>query len=172
VGDTMTRFENLGIYINHTPGVSIDALKSMARHLVAKYDIDELMVDYLQLMQAQVNGKRITPRAEEVAEIARQLKALAGELNVPIVAPSQINREIERRAGYKVDGEELTYKMPMLSDMRESGEIEQSADGVFAICPSEEDNTRVKLKVLKLDLYFIGSEKRFRPVHDVAEIAR
>jgi replicative DNA helicase len=172
VNEVMEVFERLGIYINHTPAITIDTLKSMARRLLAQHDIDALIVDYLQLLKATINGKRITPRAEEVAEIARQLKELAGELNVPIIAPAQISREVERRAGSKIEGQDFTYKMPMLSDLRESGEIEQSADVVMFLARAEEKEEYVKLSVAKhrmgpvgeLDLYFVGSEKRFYPV--------
>jgi replicative DNA helicase len=172
VGDVMETFERLGIWINHTPGITVDTLKSMARRLIVQHDIDVIIVDYLQLLKVEIGGKRVTPRAEEVAEIARQLKALAGELNVPIVAPAQINREIERRAGSKVAGENYTYKLPMLSDLRESGEIEQSADVVMFLARAEEKEEHVKLYVAKhrngpegeLDLYFVGSETRFYPI--------
>ena len=173
VDEVQSTFEQLGIWINHVPGMTIDTLKSTARRLVTQYSIDLVIVDYLQLLSATINGKRLTPRAEEVAEIARQLKALAGELNVPVVAPAQINREIERRAGSIVEGgEDLTFKIPMLSDLRESGEIENSADVVMFLARSEEREERVKLVVAKhrtgpegeLDLYFVGSETRFYPV--------
>lgn len=161
--------EDFGIYINYTPGITIDTLKSMARRLLSQHDIDMLFVDYVQLLKAEVNGKRITPRAEEVAEIARQLKELAGELNVPIIAPAQISREIERRVASKVEREEYSYKLPMLSDLRESGELEQSADVVMFLARAEENEVHVKLDVAKhrmgptgqLDLYFVGSETRF-----------
>lgn len=176
VGETLDTFEKLGIYINHTPGITTDALKSMARRLVATHDIDIIMVDYLQLLKAETGGKRVTPRAEEVAEIARQLKELAGELNVPIVAPAQVNREIDRRAGSKVQGEDYTYKLPLLSDLRESGELEQSADVVIFLARAEEKEEFVKLDVAKhrmgpvgqLDLYFVGSETRFYPLEEIA----
>jgi len=176
VGDTMDTFEHLGIYINHTPGITIDTLKSMARREVGRHTIDILFVDYLQLLKAEIGGKRITPRAEEVAEIARQLKELAGELNVPIVAPAQINREIDRRAGSKVEGEDYTYKIPMLADLRESGELEQSADVVIFLARAEEKEEYVKLDVAKhrmgpigqLDLYFVGSETRFYSLDETA----
>lgn len=172
VDEVMTRFESLGIWINHTPGITMDTLKSMARTLVAQHAIDVLIVDYLQLLKVMVNGRRVTPRAEEVAEIARQLKELAGELSIPIIAPAQISREVERRAGIQVEGQNLTYKMPVLSDLRESGEIEQSCDVAMMMSRSEEDESRVKLHVAKhrmgpvgeLDLYFRGSENRFYPM--------
>lgn len=172
VGDVLDTFEKLGIWINHTPGITMDSLKSIARRLIAQHNIDVLMIDYLQLLQVTISGKRVTPRAEEVAEIARQLKALAGELNVPIIAPAQINRQIDMRAGYEEQdeaGNKLTFRMPVLSDLRESGELEQSADVVMFLARAEEKEERVKLHVAKhrngpegeLDLYFVGSETRF-----------
>lgn len=174
LNDRYDEFEQMGIYLKFTPGISIQDLKSQARALVAKQKIDLVVVDYLQLVKATINGKRVTPREMEVAEVARELKQLAGELNVPVVAPAQINREIEKRSASKDGGEDLTYKMPMLSDLRESGELEQSADVVMFLARSEEQQERVKLVIAKnrrgplseIDLYFEGSKMRFGSVNE------
>ncbi len=167
--------ELLGIYLKHTPGIFLEELAHEARKLVSRHKIDLLIVDYLQLVRARIDGKRVTPREMEVAEVTRGLKALAGELNIPILCPAQISREIEHRAGTRDEREHLTYKMPMLSDMRESGEIEQSADVVACLAQSEERNERVKLIILKnrrgpkgeLDLYFRGETKQFLSLEEV-----
>lgn len=104
------------IYIDDTPGLSIYDLRSKARKLVKDHGVKIIMVDYLQLMKADKRN-----RQEEIALISRSLKTLAKELNIPIVALSQLNRGVEDRDG--IDG-----KRPQLSDLRESGAIEQDAD--------------------------------------------
>jgi replicative DNA helicase len=161
--------EEMGIYLNYTPGISIEALKSEARRMVSKHAIDLIVVDYLQLVKGTIGGKRVMTRELEVAEVARELKALAGELHVPVIAPAQINREIEHRPASRVEGEPLTFKLPVLADLRESGELEQSADVVIFIARSEEKQARIKLIVAKhrngpegeIDLYFKGEEMTF-----------
>lgn len=174
VTHTMEDFESLGIYFNYTPAITVAELRSMAHLLVASKQIDLIVVDYLQLLQAKLGGKRITPRAEEIAEIARQLKQLAGELHIPIIAPAQISRETEHRPASKREQDTYSFKMPMLSDLRESGEIEQSADVVMFLARAEEREAYVRLAVAKhrngpvgdLDVWFYGSETRFVPVTD------
>ena len=112
------------IYIDDTPGLSIFDLRTKARRLVREHQIELIMIDYLQLMNA--SGMRINNRQEEVATISRSLKGLAKELNIPIIALSQLNRGVEGREG--VEG-----KRPLLSDLRESGAIEQDADMVLFV---------------------------------------
>ncbi|MBR1462758.1 MAG: replicative DNA helicase [Prevotella sp.] len=112
------------IYIDDTPGMSIFELRTKARRLVREKGVKIIMIDYLQLMNA--NGARFGSRQEEVSTISRSLKTLAKELNVPILALSQLNRTVENREG--IDG-----KRPQLSDLRESGAIEQDADMVLFV---------------------------------------
>ena len=112
------------IFVDDTPGLSIFELRAKCRRLKQKNNISAVFIDYLQLM----NAKDLKPgsREQEVSLISRSLKGLAKELNIPIVALSQLNRGVEGRTGY--DG-----KRPQLSDLRESGAIEQDADMVLFI---------------------------------------
>ena len=111
------------IYIDDTPGLSIFELRSKARRLVREKGVECIIIDYLQLMSA---GQKMQSREIEVSTISRSLKGLAKELDIPIIALSQLNRSLEGRAG--VEG-----KVPQLSDLRESGAIEQDADMVCFI---------------------------------------
>ncbi len=108
------------LYIDDTAGIQINELRSKARRLKAQHGLDLIIIDYLQLMQGsgKVSGDN---RQAEIAEISRALKALARELNVPIIALSQLSRSVENRQ----------IKRPMLSDLRESGSLEQDADIVM-----------------------------------------
>ena len=120
----ITFLMNAPIYIDDTPGLSIFELRTKARRLVREHNIELIMIDYLQLMNA--SGMRFNSRQEEVSIISRSLKGLAKELNIPIIALSQLNRGVEGREG--VEG-----KRPLLSDLRESGAIEQDADMVLFV---------------------------------------
>lgn len=108
------------LVIDDTPGISIAALRSKCRKLKMENNLGIVIIDYLQLMTA---GKRTESRQQEISEISRSLKALARELNCPVVALSQLSRSVESRDN----------KRPMLSDLRESGAIEQDADVVMFI---------------------------------------
>ena len=112
------------VYIDDTPGMSIFELRTKARRLVREKGVQVIMIDYLQLMNA--NGMRFGNRQEEVSTISRSLKGLAKELDIPILALSQLNRTVENREG-------LEGKRPQLSDLRESGAIEQDADMVLFV---------------------------------------
>ena len=112
------------LFIDDTPGLSVFELKTKAHRLVRERGIKLIMIDYLQLMNA--NGMRFNSRQEEVAKISKALKELAKDLNIPIIALSQLNRGVEGREG--VEG-----KRPLLSDLRESGAIEQDADMVLFV---------------------------------------
>ena len=112
------------LYIDDTPSLSIFELRTKARRLVREHNVKFIIIDYLQLMNA--SGMRFGSREQEVSMISRSLKQLAKELNIPIVALSQLNRSVESRQGG--DG-----KRPQLSDLRESGAIEQDADIVCFI---------------------------------------
>ncbi len=107
------------IFIDDTPSISVLELRAKARRLKAEHDLGLVVVDYLQLMQ----GRNAENRQQEISEISRSLKALAKELNVPVVALSQLNRSLESR----------TDKRPMMADLRESGAIEQDADVIMFI---------------------------------------
>ena len=111
------------MYVDDTPSLSVFELRTKARRLVREHGIKMIMIDYLQLMNA--SGTKFGSRQEEVSTISRSLKGLAKELNIPIIALSQLNRGVEQR-----DGE---GKKPQLSDLRESGAIEQDADMVLFI---------------------------------------
>lgn len=112
------------IFVDDTPGLSVFELRAKCRRLKKLHDIKVIIIDYLQLMNA--SGMNPGSRQEEVSMISRSLKGLAKELNIPIIALSQLNRGVEARAG--AEG-----KRPQLSDLRESGAIEQDADMVLFI---------------------------------------
>ena len=115
------------IFIDDTPGLSILELRAKCRRLKAEHDIGLVIVDYLQLMHGTTTS-RSSNREQEIAQISRSLKSLAKELDVPVVALSQLSRAVESRGG---------EKRPQLSDLRESGSIEQDADVVAFIYRAE-----------------------------------
>lgn len=108
------------LIIDDTPGISIQELRSKCRKYKLENDLDIIMIDYLQLMSG---GGRSESRQQEISEISRSLKGLARELNVPVIALSQLSRAVEQRPDHR----------PMMSDLRESGAIEQDADVVMFI---------------------------------------
>jgi replicative DNA helicase len=112
------------IYIDDTPSISGLELRAKARRLKAKHDIQFMIVDYLQLMRGATS---LENRQQEISEISRSMKALARELNIPIIAVSQLSRAVEQRADHR----------PQLSDLRESGAIEQDADLVLLLLREE-----------------------------------
>lgn len=129
--DEWARFDNnigkmMGapLYVDDTPALSVFELRTKARRLVKEKGVKLIMIDYLQLMNA--SGMKFNSRQEEVSTISRSLKGLAKELNIPIIALSQLSRAVEQRPGE--DG-----KRPQLSDLRESGAIEQDADMVIFV---------------------------------------
>ena len=109
------------IYIDDTPGISISEIRAKCRKMKLEKNIGLIIIDYLQLIQG--TGKKNASREQEISEISRSLKILAKELNVPVIALSQLSRAAEQRTDHK----------PMLSDLRESGAIEQDADIVMFI---------------------------------------
>lgn len=116
------------LYVDDTPSLSVFELRTKARKLVRDHGVRIIIIDYLQLMNA--SGMSYGSRQEEVSTISRSLKGLAKELNIPIIALSQLNRSVEQRVG--TDGG-ADSKRPQLSDLRESGAIEQDADMVCFI---------------------------------------
>ena len=117
------RLAEADIFLDDSANASIMDVRSKARRLQAEYGVDLIIIDYLQLM----SGRRTDNRVQEISEISRGLKGLARELNVPVVALSQLSRAVETRADHR----------PMLSDLRESGSIEQDADIVMFIYRDE-----------------------------------
>ncbi len=122
--------EGLPLYIDETPSLSVMELRTKARRLVAEHGVKVIIIDYLQLMNA--SGMSYSNREGEVSIISRSLKALAKELDIPIIALSQLNRNVESRGGGREENK-LEAKKPQLSDLRESGAIEQDADIVCFI---------------------------------------
>jgi replicative DNA helicase len=122
------RLSEAPIFIDDTPGISIMEMRTKARRIKAEHGLGLLIIDYLQLMQS---SSRIENRQQEISEISRSLKGLARELQVPIIALSQLSRAVESRQD----------KKPMLSDLRESGAIEQDADVVIFIYRDEYYNS-------------------------------
>ncbi|MEX0845906.1 MAG: DnaB-like helicase C-terminal domain-containing protein, partial [Balneolaceae bacterium] len=118
--DAASRLFSADIYIDDTPGISLMELRTKCRRLKSEKGIGLIIVDYLQLMQS--SAKDIGSREQEIASISRGLKGLAKELDVPVIALSQLSRAVEQRGG---------DKRPQLSDLRESGSIEQDADIVM-----------------------------------------
>jgi len=110
------------IFIDDTPALSILELRAKSRRLVAQHGVKLIIIDYLQLMTGDTGGKAGGNREQEIAQISRSLKGIAKELNVPVIALSQLSRAVETRGG---------DKRPQLSDLRESGSIEQDADMVM-----------------------------------------
>tara|TARA_R110000787_G_scaffold137458_20_gene250711 strand:+ start:10789 stop:12309 length:1521 start_codon:yes stop_codon:yes gene_type:complete len=122
----MTVLSQIPLFIDDTPALSVSALRTRSRRLQRIHGLDLIVVDYLQLMRASP-GTRVENRVQEVSEITRGLKALAKELSVPVIALSQLSRQVENRDD----------KRPQLSDLRESGSIEQDADVVMFIYRDE-----------------------------------
>ena len=150
------------IYIDDSPGLSVLEIRAKARRLKAQFDIKLMVLDYLQLMQGPAKADN---RQQEISEISRSLKALARELNVPLIAISQLSRAVEQRSD----------RRPQLSDLRESGAIEQDADLVILLLreeyynPTDENKGIAEVIIAKqrngpvgsLNLAFLGEYMRF-----------
>ncbi len=156
LSDAMGVLADAALYIDDSPGLSIYEMRTKARRLMAEQQIDLLVVDYLQLAR----GRNVENRVQEVGEISQGLKNIARELRIPVLALSQLSRAVESR------GE----KTPQLSDLRESGSIEQDADVVMFLFHKDENmREAVTLKVAKhrngalgeIDLYFRGDRIKF-----------
>jgi replicative DNA helicase len=156
------------IYIDDTPALSVLELRAKARRLLAEHGLGMVVIDYLQLMKGRT---RVESRQQEISEISRSLKALAKELNVPVIAVSQLSRRTEERQGMR----------PQLADLRESGAIEQDADLILFIYRDEvynrsEDNpNRGKAEVIigkqrngptgKVDMAFLDRYTTFKDLY-------
>ncbi|MBQ1876129.1 MAG: replicative DNA helicase [Selenomonas sp.] len=166
--ETADRLNRAPIYIDDTAGITVMELRSKARRLKAEHGLDLIVIDYLQLMQGKPS-KNSDNRQQEISEISRSLKALARELNVPVVALSQLSRSVESRQ----------VKKPMLSDLRESGSLEQDADIVMFLYREDyydqetENKNITEIIIAKhrngpighVDLYF---QKEFTKFRDLA----
>ncbi len=137
------------IFIDDTPGISVMELRAKARRVKAEHGMGLVVIDYLQLMRARKQENR----QQEISEISRSLKGLARELNVPVIAMSQLSRAVEQRQD----------RRPMLSDLRESGAIEQDADVVMFLYtdPELEQSNAIELNVAKQRNGPTGSIKLF-----------
>ena len=143
----LRRMTGAPLYIDDTPGLSVFELRTKARRLVKEKKVQIIMIDYLQLMNA--TGMKFNSRQEEVSTISRSLKGLAKELNIPIIALSQLNRTVEGREG-------LEGKRPQMSDLRESGAIEQDADMIMFVHRPE--------------YYHIFQDEKGNDLHGMAQI--
>ncbi|HLR02328.1 MAG TPA: replicative DNA helicase [Virgibacillus sp.] len=148
----MGSLSNAGIYIDDTPGIRVSEIRSKCRRLKQEHGLGMIVIDYLQLIQGSGNSKE--NRQQEVSEISRSLKGLARELNVPLIALSQLSRGVESRQD----------KRPMMSDLRESGSIEQDADIVgFLYRDDYYDQESEKQNIIEI----IISKQRNGPVGTV-----
>ena len=169
------------LYLDDTPGLSIFELRTKARRLVRGEKVQIIIIDYLQLMNA--SGMTFYNRQEEVSTISRSLKGLAKELNIPIIALSQLNRSVENRGDKAATG--VDSRRPQLSDLRESGAIEQDADMVcfihrpeyYKIYTDEQGNDLRGIAqiiiakhrngaIADVNLRFIGEYTRFQNLDD------
>jgi len=123
IAGAVTEYQQLPLYIDDTPGITVSTIRARARRLKRTNGLGLIIIDYIQLISGSGTKKSEANRVQEVTEITRDLKMLAKELNVPVIALSQINRGVESREN----------KRPLMSDLRESGSIEQDADIVLFV---------------------------------------
>ena len=146
-------------YLDDTPLLTPARLRTKCRRLALEHGLDLVLIDYLQLMSG---GSRFDSRTQEVSYISRQLKLLARELKVPVLAAAQLSRAVEQRLD----------KKPVLSDLRESGAIEQDADVIMFLSRSEDAPNLVNLEIAKhrngptamIDLIFDKTHTNFENV--------
>ena len=155
--ETAARIERIPLYIDATGGLSIAQLTARARRLKRQQGLDVMVVDYIQLLQG-TSRRSSENRVQEITEITTNLKALAKELNVPIIALSQLSRQVESRED----------KRPQLADLRESGSIEQDADVVLFVYREEYYLRNKKPKEGTEE--FIAWENAMEELHGMAEI--
>ena len=123
--ETSKNISELPLYIDETPAISIAAMSNRARRIKRLFGLDLIVVDYIQLMTGSLNNR--DGRVQEISQITQGLKAIAKELKIPVIALSQLSRQVEQRDNHK----------PLLSDLRESGSIEQDADVVMFVYREE-----------------------------------
>jgi replicative DNA helicase len=166
IGQAMGTLSEAKIYIDDTPGVSVSDMRTKARREAHQHGLGLIIVDYLQLMSGGSRFSGSDNRVQEISEISRGLKGIARELNVPVIALSQLSRSVESR----------TPQIPQLADLRESGSIEQDADVVAFIYREEYYNPETENKNIttilikkhrhgatdNVDLYFDRDKQRFR----------
>ncbi len=166
IGEAMGTLSEAPIYIDDTPGITVSDLRTKARREAHKHSLGLIIVDYLQLMSGGGKYGSDSNRVQEISEISRALKGVARELNVPVIAASQLNRSVESRSP----------QIPQLSDLRESGSIEQDADVVAFIYREEFYNPETERKKITdilikkhrngpiggVELYFDNEKQRFR----------
>lgn len=164
INEAIATLAEAPIYISDTPIINVLQIKAMARRLQAKKELGLIVIDYLQLMQSR--NSNYNSRVQEISEISRSLKSLARELNVPVLALSQLSRAVEQR----------TPQIPKLPDLRESGSIEQDADVVLFIYREDRDKKDTDRKNIadiiiakhrngpigKINLYFDNNSVSFK----------
>lgn len=162
------RMSKSKLFIDDTPGLTVQDMRSKLRRLKVEHGLDLVIVDYIQLMQGRNSGKGSENRQQEVSEISRNLKLIAREFNVPLIALSQLSRSVESRPD----------KRPVLSDLRESGSLEQDADIVIFLYrdkyydenSEKGDNAEVLIRkhrngsVGTVELRFVGEFTQFKDV--------
>ena len=162
------RMSKAKLFIDDTPGLTVQDMRSKLRRLKVEHGLDLVIVDYIQLMQGRNSGKGSENRQQEVSEISRNLKLIAREFNVPLIALSQLSRSVESRPD----------KRPVLSDLRESGSLEQDADIVIFLYrdkyydenSEKGDNAEVLIRkhrngsVGTVELRFVGEFTQFKDV--------
>lgn len=168
VVNTMAVLSEAPVYIDDTPGVTIQSLRTRARREDHLHHLGLIIVDYLQLMDGSAGKSRSSNREQEISEISRGLKVIARELNIPVIALSQLSRQVESR----------DVKIPQLSDLRESGSIEQNADIVAFMYRDDyynADSPRKNMtdilirkhrngRIGSVELYFDREHQKFRGV--------
>lgn len=168
IGEAMGVLSEAPIYIDDTPGITVSDLRTKARREAHNHPLGLIIVDYLQLMSGGSRYTSDSNRVQEISEISRNLKGVARELNVPLIAASQLNRSVENRSP----------QIPHLADLRESGSIEQDADVVAFIYREEFYNQETDRKKITdilikkhrngpiggVELYFDSDKQRFRSI--------
>ena len=166
IGAAIGSLSEASIFIEDTPNLSVMDIRTKARRLQAEHNIGLLVVDYLQLMEGRYSGGNESNRVQEISDISRGLKALARELNIPVLALSQLSRAVEHRE----------HRIPQLSDLRDSGSIEQDSDVVIFIYREEYYDRETEKKNIadilikkhrngptgEVELFFADSELSFR----------
>jgi len=167
IGHAMAMLSEAPIYIDDSPMLNVMEIRTKARRLQSEHGLGLIIVDYLQLMQGRASSKDPN-RVQEISEISRGLKALARELNVPVVALSQLSRAVENRPGH----------LPQLADLRESGSIEQDADVVMFLYREDYYDQETERKNIcdvlvkkhrngpigQVELYFVPEQTQFRSI--------